>query len=271
MASWSDQDVRINNTSVMSKKFWLSDRAGLDMTPGFRSGNFEVAYLQGTMWRAKQLSEVVRSVLVTIDSCDEDGNYPVGRMNRIAQLNSNRMEFLALIARENAQVTVERDVLISDGMGGHTTETWTGYAQASTPIVPQSPDDFDDFQTMAVDLLFSDPTWYGAENTPTVSGTTTVNNPGTIDATNMVLNFTGGSNYRLTNQTADPDHWVQIDYAGSIEVDVRNGTAYAGTTNVIGYLSKDGGRDFMRLAPGDNTMVLTGGGSCQITFKTPRA
>lgn len=254
----------------MSKKFWLSDRSGLDMTPGFRSTNFEVAYLQGTMWRPKQIAEVVRSVGVTIDSCDEDGNYPVGRVNRIAQLNSNRVEFLALLARENAQVVVERDVLISDGMGGSTLQTWVGYAQASSPIIPQSPEDFDDYQTMGVDLLFSDPVWYGDENTPTVSGTTVVNNPGTVDATNMVLNFSGGSNYRLTNQTADPDHWVQIDASGAIEVDVRAGTAMQGSTNVIGFLSKDGGREFMRLAPGNNTMVLTGGGSCQITFRTPR-
>lgn len=174
-----------------------------------------------------------------------------------------------MLARENAQVVVERDVLVSDGMGGHTVQTWTGYAQASSPIIPQSPEDFDDYQTMGVDLLFADPAWYGATNTPSVSGTQTVNNPGNVDATNLVLNFSGGSNYRLTNTTADPDHWVQIDYAGSIEVDVRNGTAFAGSTNVIGYLSKDGGRGFMRLLPGNNSMTLTGGGSCQITFKTP--
>lgn len=273
MTSWSDQDVRVDGTSVMSKKFWLSDRSGLDMTPGFRSTNFEVAYLQGTMWKGKQIPEVVRPFQVTVDSCDEDGNYPTGRLNRIGQLNSNLRELLALFARENTQVTIERDVLLSDGAGGHTLETWTARAQATTPISPQLPEDFDDYFTFSMDLLFADPIWYGTEVTETVSGTTVVNNPGQVDATNIILEFSGGSNYRLTNESTDPeDVWVQIDDSGSIVIDVRLGTAVkGGTTNVIGLLSHDGARPFMRLQPGDNTLTLTGGGSVDITFSPPRA
>lgn len=265
MASWSDQDVRVNGTSIMSRKFWISDRSGLDASAAFRSTNFEVAYLQGTMWRPKQLAEIVRSIGMTIDSCDADGVYPVGVLNRVGQLNSNRIELLGLFNRENAQIEIQRDVLVAGG----TLETWTGYAQAASTILPEIPEDFDSYQTLGVDLLFADPVWYGTANTPSVSGTTTVTNAGTVDATNMVLTFTGGSGYRLTNQTAD--RWVQIDDSGTIIVDVRAGTATKGGANIIGSLSKDGGREFMALVPGANTMVLTGGGSVQIAYSTPRA
>lgn len=99
---------------------------------------------------------------------------------------------------------------------------------------------------------------------------TTVNNPGNVQATNMTLTFTGGSNYRLTNNSTDPVSWLQIDDSGTIVVDTRAGTALKGSTNVIAALSKDGGREFMRLLPGDNNMVLTGGGSVTIDFATPR-
>jgi hypothetical protein len=254
----------------MSRKFWISDRSGLDASAAFRSTNYDVAYLQGTMWRPKQLAEIVRSIAITIDSCDEDGVYPTGVLGRVGQLNSNRMELFALFSRENAQVEIQRDVLVSDGAGGSTLETWTGYAQSSSTIVPDTPEDFDSYQTVGVDLLFADPIWYGAALTPSVAGTDTVNNPGTVDATNLVLTFTGGANYRLTNQTTDPDRWVQVDDSGTIIVDVRAGTATKAGANIIGKLSKYGGREFMALVPGDNTMVLTGGGSVQIAFSTPR-
>lgn len=166
MASWSDQDVRVNGTSIMTKRFWAHDRSGLDMTPGFRSTNFEVAYLVGTLWRPKQIPEVVRSIAMTIDSCDEDGIYPVGRLNRIALLNSNRIELLALFADPDTQIVVERDVLISNGGGGNTLDTWTGYAQAASPIIPESSEDFDDYQRLGIDLLFADPIWYGSPGAP---------------------------------------------------------------------------------------------------------
>ena len=273
MTSWSDQDVRVDGTSVMSKKFFINDRGGLDMTPGFRSTNFEVAYLQGTSWKTKQIPEVVRSLGFTIDSCDDDGDYPAGRLNRIAQLNSNMRELFALFARENAEVEIERDVLISDGAGGHSLETWTGRAQAAASFVPQRPEDFDDYITVGIDLLFADPVWYGEEITQTITGTEVLNNPGEIDATNMLLEFSGGSDYRLTNSSTSPeDVWVEIDRSGSIVIDVRAGTAVKdGTTNVIGWLAHDGARQFMRLIPGDNTLTLTGGGSVDVTFSPPRA
>lgn len=272
--SWSTQDVRVDGTSIMSRKFWISDRGGLDMTPGFRSTNFDVAYLQGTMWRPKQIPEVVRSIAMVVDGCDENGIYPAGDSTaRIAQMNANRMELLALFARENTQVTIERDVLIPDGSGGSTVQTWTGYAQATTSIVPANPEDFDEYQTLSIDLLFADPVWYGDEQVEVVSGSATITNDGDIDATNLLLEFTGGADYRLTNQSTLPeDTWVEVDRSGTLAVDVRAGTAIKDPDiNVIGYLSHDGSRQFMRLVPGDNDLVLTGGGSCTITYRVPRA
>jgi len=164
-SSWSDQDVRVNGTSIMGRQFWISDRSGLDAMAAFRSTNFEVAYLQGTMWRPKQLAEIVRSIAITIDSCDADGVYPVGVLNRVGQLNSNRIELLALFAAENAQIEIQRDVLVAGG----STETWTGYAQAASTILPEQPEDFDSYQTVGIDLLFADPIWYGATNSVVVS------------------------------------------------------------------------------------------------------
>jgi hypothetical protein len=271
MASFSDQDVRVNGTSIMTTQFWIQNRGGLWGTPGFRSTNYDIAYLQGTMWRPKQIAETVRTLLIAVDATDANGVIPTSGALRRAQLNQNLMTLLALFAREDAQVTIERDVLVPDGIGGTTLETWTGYAQASSPILPESPEDFDDHMTLSVDLLFADPIWYGDAVQHTVTGTGTYTNPGNVQATNMTLTFSGGSNYRLTNQTYDPDAWVQIDYSGTIVLDTRAGTAFAGATNVIGYLSKAGTREFMRLAPGANTLVLTGGGQVVIDYNIPRS
>lgn len=273
-SSWSDQDVRINDTSIMSKKFWIIDRGSLESSPGMRSENFGVAYLQGTMWREKQLPEVTRSLPMAIDSCDENGNYASSRMGRLAQLNANRRELFALFARENAQVVVEWDVLVPDGMDGTTTEVWTGYAQATTPITSEYPEDFNDYEACVIDLLFADPAWYGDEIVETITGTDVITNPGSVDATNMVITLIGGTDPRLTNESFDPDIWVQISRTlggDSVDIDVRQGTAIRSNgNNVIGYLSKDGARQFMRIAPGENTMTISGGGTATITYRPPR-
>ena len=271
MASWSDQDIRVNGTSIMTKAFWVSDRDGFDMTPPLRSTNFEVAYLQGTMFERKQIAEVARTITMTVDACDEDGAYPVGRVNRMALLNSNMRELFALFGQEGAQVAIERDVLLSDGIGGSELETWTGYAQVVTSMPPEFDEDFDHMR-ITFDLLFADPVWYGDTVTQEISGTEVMNNPGSIEATNMILEFTGGSNYRLTNETLMPEDfwWFQVDHEGDVTVDVRAGTVVndVGET-LIGFISKNRTIPFFRLLPGDNDLVLTSG-SVTITFDTPR-
>lgn len=267
-----DEDIRVDGTSIMSSKYWVSDRSGLDQTPGFRSTNWDVAYLTGTLWRAKQIPETTRSIAITINAVDDDGVVPTNKLLRKAQLNTNMREVLALFARENVQNVIERDVLTLDGMGGTEVQTLTGYCQSANPIVPLRSEDFDDFLVMGVDLLFSDPVWYGEAMSEVVTGSDVITNPGMIDATNMTLTFTGGADYRLTNNSTDPITWVEIDRSGDIVLDVRQGTAYKnGTTNVIGYLSHDGSRPWMRLIPGDNNLVLTGGGSVTIDYMPPVA
>ena len=275
MASFSEQDVRANGVSLMQKKFWIIERGGLEAAPGFRSTNFEIAYFQGAMWRHKQIAEATRSIPMQIDCCDDDGNYPTGRPARIAQLNANRHELLGIFARENAQVTIERDVLIADGVGGYDMETWTGYAQASNAILPEYEEDFPDHQTCIIDLLFADPIWYGEEIVETITGTDVITNPGNVDATNMLIELIGGTDPRLTNETPDPEVWVQISRTlggDSVDIDTRAGTAVRSNgNNVIGYLSKDGARQFMRIVPGANTMTISGGGTATITYRPPRS
>lgn len=272
MSVLDDQDIRIDGDSIMTQQFWVSDRSGLMQTAGFRSTNWDVAYLQGTLWRPKQIPEVVRSIAMTVNGCDSNGITNQNRYLRKADLNANLQTVLQLFARENSQVVIEQDVLWPDGMGGYEVQTWTGYCQVSNTILPLRPDDFDDYITMAVDLTFADPAWYGDPVSSEVSGSATVANDGVVDATNMILTFTGGSDYRLTNNSTDPATWVEVDRSGSIVVDVRQGTAVKDdTTNVIGYLSHDGSKTFFRLIPGDNDLVLTGGGTVTIDFSPPMA
>lgn len=270
-STFSDQDVRVDDVSIMTPQFWIANRGALWTKAGMRSTNYEVAYLQGTMWLPKQLAEVTRSLVMFVDGVDDNGIVPASGARRRAQLNANLMTLQALFSQEQRQVTVERDVLLPDGEST-ALETWTGYAQVQDVISPEMPEDFDDYATLGVDLLFSDPVWYGDAVQHTVTGTMGVTNPGDIQATNMTLTFSGGSNYRLTNNSFDPEAWVQIDESGTIILDNRAGTAFKGTENVIGSLSRQGTRSgFMALLPGSNDLVLTGGGQVVIDYYTPRS
>jgi hypothetical protein len=132
----------------------------------------------------------------------------------------------------------------------------------------------------AVDLLLSDPYFYGPEISAnlTTSGTTIVTNPGDIpvwSTINLTLNGELTSPV-ITNQTAEPDVWMRINTAvvdDPINISVGDFTVINtfDDSNLTGSVTHSGFRAWMKLLPGNNTLKLTstgvGTGDVDLTFQ----
>jgi hypothetical protein len=165
---------------------------------------------------------------------------------------------------ENAGTPVLRTATAKCELAGTMDPTMTGRTRA-------------DF---AVDLLLSDPYFYGPEISAdlTTGGTTIVTNPGDIpvwSTINMTLNGELTSPV-ITNQTAEPEVWMRINTAvidDPINISVGDFTVINSfdDSNLTGSVTHSGFRAWMKLLPGNNTLKLTstgvGTGDVELTFK----
>jgi hypothetical protein len=272
-SAWSLQDVTVDGVSLKSLAFGLELDA-LDTTVRRRGENLPVAFRRGRVWRAKQLDEVTRNLYLWVDHASPTGIPAASRAARLAQLNANVRELQAILAAETAQITVQREVILPDGLGGTTTQTWTAYAEVvdAAQFVPV--EDNDELRRIEVPLLFSDPLWYGPLKSASLTsgGNVYVDNDGEMEATWVSVNFEDGTDPKLTNNTGD-NVWVQIlrNIDTGDVVYVRRGYCYrvSDNANLIGYLRHSGARSFMRLLRGTNNLSLTGGGTATVYFREP--
>lgn len=126
---------------------------------------------------------------------------------------------------------------------------------------------------VAFDLLLLDGYFHSAQavSSGPITGTKSVLVDGDASTTRVTVTFSGGSTaQRLTNSTIGG--WVE--YTGStstaVTLDVAAFSALQGTTKRNGnvtFSQPDGTRPWFTLRPGVNTLVLTGGGSCTITWR----
>jgi hypothetical protein len=206
--------------------------------------------------------------------CNTDGSPPVGASTR-AKFNENKEALVRLFFSPDAQLSLTKRWMTS-----------TGLKQATALVELVS--DMDnamlgkDGAQFVVDLRLADPYFYGASQNSgnlAVATPVIVTNPGMAKVVAMTVRFTGAlTNPRLTNATPNPDVWVQ--YTGSIptgtdwvQLDTDQFTALDDTaTNVIGSITHAGSREWMSLAPGNNTLTLTasaGTGTALVTFQPP--
>ena len=122
----------------------------------------------------------------------------------------------------------------------------------------------------AVDLLLSDPYFYGPELTVNIppTGTVVVNNPGDIPVWSTIkLQFNGELvSPVLTNQTASPQVWMRLNSAiigNPVHADVGEFTVVNSFDNssLVGSVTHSGFRAWMKLLPGNNTLKLTSTGN----------
>lgn len=142
--------------------------------------------------------------------------------------------------------------------------------------------------TFSVDLLLSDPYFYGAQQSQTLAyntGTTVTNlGEGVVGESfsSSVCGFTLKLNGPLTSPTlTNSTAGVSVTYGANIAsghyvlLDVLNYTALSDTSvNNIQFVGHAGSRMWMCLLPGNNTLALTslnGGdtGTCQLVWNPP--
>lgn len=132
---------------------------------------------------------------------------------------------------------------------------------------------------ITVDLLLSDPYFYGTEQTATlaVGVPATIANDGDAYTTALVFDLEGAlTNPKVTNSTTDPDIWVKVGGSISagdtitVDVDAPTVVRESDSANLIGALTHSGARWWMELGRGNNTLTLTadsGTGTAVLTWR----
>lgn len=275
--------------SNSSEEYWEVDGVSLNQycwaiktiggsrlaVPKLRGDNTLFPFRDGRSFRAKNADSRVITLAMWVAGVDPATDQP-RVSNQDVQFNDNwkalqRLfwspdEQLTLTRRwwENAGTPVLRTATAKCELAGTMDPTMTGRSRA-------------DF---AVDLLLSDPYFYGPEISAnlTTSGTTIVTNPGDIpvwSTINMTLNGELTSPV-ITNQTAEPDVWMRINTAvvdDPINISVGDFTVINtfDDSNLTGSVTHSGFRAWMKLLPGNNTLKLTstgvGTGDVDLTFQ----
>jgi hypothetical protein len=275
--------------SNSSEEYWEVDGVSLNQycwaiktiggsrlaVPKLRGDNTLFPFRDGRSFRAKNADSRVITLAMWVAGVNPATDQPRISIQDV-QFNDNwkalqRLfwspdEQLTLTRRwwENAATPVLRTATAKCELAGTMDPTMTGRSRA-------------DF---AVDLLLSDPYFYGPEISAnlTTSGTTIVTNPGDIpvwSTINLTLNGELTSPV-ITNQTAEPDVWMRINTAvvdDPINISVGDFTVINtfDDSNLTGSVTHSGFRAWMKLLPGNNTLKLTstgvGTGDVDLTFQ----
>jgi hypothetical protein len=233
--------------------------------PKLRGDNTLFPYRDGRAFRPKNADSRVITLAMWVAGIDPGTDNPHSS-NQAVQFNDNwkaiqRLfwspdEQLLITRRwwENADTPVLKEATALGELAGTMDPTMTGRTRA-------------DF---AVDLLLSDPFFYGPEITANLSTSGTVNvvNPGDIPVWSTIKITLNGelTSPTIVNQTADPDVWMRINtsvIANPINIDVGEFTVINSFDNshLTGSVSHSGFRAWMKLLPGTNTLKLTSTGN----------
>jgi hypothetical protein len=234
--------------------------------PKLRGDNVLYPFRDGRSFRPKKADSKVITLAMWVAGINPATNQPRTAGNQDVQFNDNwralQQAFwspdqqLTLTRRwwENAASPVLKTASTLCELAGTMDPTMSGRTRA-------------DF---AVDLLLSDPYFYGPEATHTLEVNTplVINNPGDIDAWETItIEFSGELiSPTITNSTIDPDVWFRLNtsiVADEVNVDVGDFTVINSfdNSNLVGSITHSGFRAWMRLAPGNNTLKLTSLGS----------
>jgi hypothetical protein len=276
MSNSSEEYWEVNGVSLNQYCWSIKTIGGSRLAvPKLRGDNTLFPFRDGRSFRAKNADSRVITLAMFVAGIDPATDQPRSS-NQDVQFNDNwkalqRLfwspdEQLTLTRRwwENAGTPVLRTATAKCELAGTMDPTMTGRSRA-------------DF---AVDLLLSDPYFYGPEISAnlTTSGTTIVTNPGDIpvwSTINMTLNGELTSPV-ITNQTAEPDVWMRVNTAvvdDPINISVGDFTVINtfDDSNLTGSVTHSGFRAWMKLLPGNNTLKLTstgvGTGDVDITFQ----
>lgn len=267
MSNSSEEYWEINGTSLNQYCWSIKTIGGSRLAvPKLRGDNTLFPFRDGRAFRPKYADSRVITLAMFVAGINPATDQPRVN-NQDVQFNDNwkalqRLfwspeEQLTLTRRwwENAATPVLREATATCELSGTMDPTMTGRTRA-------------DF---AVDLLLSDPYFYGPELTyeldPSVN--VVVNNPGDIAVWSTINVELNGelTSPMITNSTPDPDVWMRINtavIADPINVSVGDYTVINSfdDSNLSGSVTHSGTRyGWFKLLPGNNTLRLTSTGN----------
>jgi Phage tail protein len=268
------EDFLVDGTSLMTYAYAISTLAGREKLPPKVGENIRIPYRNGRIWKPKTYDQQVITLGMWIRDRDVNNVRTAGETR--GQFNSNLRALKRLFAPTGRQLALTRVLVFATG-----TETHTALGEASSQM-DLSPVTIR-YGTFTVDITMADPWWYGpGTSNPVTSSGATINNPGDVEATNMVVTLNGPlTNPRLSNSSLSPA--VTLSYTGTIlsgqfvTLDCNGFTAFDSSGNsVIGNVSHGGSLRWMLIEPGNNTMSLDNGsggspgtGNATIVYSPP--
>jgi hypothetical protein len=230
--------------------------------PKLRGDNTLFPFRDGRAFRSKNADSRVITLAMWVAGVDPATDQPASNQN--VQFNDNWKTLQRLLWSPEQQLTLTRRWW--ENAGTPVLRTATALCELAGTMDPtmtgRTRADF------AVDLLLSDPYFYGPEITAnlTPSSNVVVNNPGDIAVWSTINVQLNGElvSPRITNSTANV--WMQVNTAvitNPINVSVGDYSVINSFDQSVltGSVVHSGYRSWFRLLPGDNTLRLTSTGN----------
>src|SRR3954468_3069066 len=249
MSNSSEEYWDINGTSLNQYCWSIKTIGGSRLAvPKLRGDNALYPFRDGRVFRAKQADSRVITLAMFVAGINPSTDKPESRQD--IQFNDNWRALQQLFWSPNEQLTVTRrwwqnpnaPVLRTATalceLAGTMDPTMTGRTRA-------------DF---AVDLLLSDPYFYGDEIETTIQANTTavINNPGDIDIWSSITIELNGEMISpiISNTSLDPDVWFRVNtavVADEINIDVGQFSVINSfdNSNLVGSVTHSGDRAWM--------------------------
>lgn len=265
MSNSSDEWWEINGVSLNQYCWAIKTIGGSRLSvPKLRGDNTLLPFRDGRMYRTKNADSRVITLAMWVAGVDPATDQPAN--NQKVQFNDNWKSLQKLFWSPDAQLTltrrwwenaaspVLREATALCELAGTMDPTMTGRTRA-------------DF---AVDLLLSDPYFYGPEISTdlTTSGTAVVTNPGDISVWSTIDITLNGElvSPLIANQSIEPEVWMRVNTAivdDPIIIDVGDFTVLNTFNNsyFTGSVTHSGFQAWMKLIPGDNILKLTSTGN----------
>lgn len=266
MSNSSEEYWEIDGVSLNQYCWAIKSVGGSRLAvPKLRGDNTLLPFRDGRAFRSKNADSRVITLAMYVAGIDPSTDQPHTSKQKV-QFNDNwktlqRLfwspdEQLTLTRRwwENSTTPVLRTATALCELAGTMDPTMTGRTRA-------------DF---AVDLLLSDPYFYGPEISVNLAttGTATVTNPGDVPVWSTINITLNGElvSPTITNQSITPNVWMQVNtavIANPINISVADFTVINSfdNSNLTGTVTHSGFRGWMKLNPGNNTLKLTSTGN----------
>lgn len=275
MSNSTEEYWEIDGTSLNQYCWAIKTVGGSRLAvPKLRGDNALYPFRDGRVFRSKQADSRIITLAMFVAGIDPDTDVPGSRQD--VQFNDNWKALQQLFWSPNEQLVITRrwwsnassPVLLTATalceLAGTMDPTMTGRTRA-------------DF---AVDLLLSDPYFYGdaIETTVEANESVVINNPGDIDIWSSITVELNGELISpvLVNESIDPHVWFRVNTAVIADEVIVNVGQYNvlntfDNSNLVGSVSHSGDRAWIKLKPGNNTIKLTSlgnsTGNAVLTFK----